>query len=904
MSQVVNWKPDEQGLVQVLDLLIKSRKGSSEVQKECLTKLTEFNNTVPDFNNYLAYIFTKCKEIEVPERQAAGLILKANLKQKLVFLEEPAKEHIKQLLLEALTDESEAIRNTSGTIITFILYSDGIENWMNCIQLLLTLLTSNNQNAVEGSLNAIVKVCEDNYAQFVDEQFSSQLNLLLPALIRFMEHPLEHVRRNSLSAILKFFQLEPLPKELLNFMENYLTALFQLANDPSERIRKYVCRAFVMLLDTPNYLTTAINTVIDYMIHCTASKNEELSLEACEFWTVFLDLEPQNPCQQFYSNLQNYLPQLVPVLMDNVIYTEEEQEQLILDSEAPYKDTDINPANYFVRPKGAIDTHYGNEGDVQDDEEDEGDEDDSDWEYDDFEGEDKWTVRKCSATTIDLLSNIYGSTMLQYLLPIIESRMKPELPWAVKESAILSLGAVSNGSMTGMLQYLPTLIPYLKVLLDDEQPLVRGITCWTISRYAKWITEQPADKYLEPVLAKLLDRILDSNKKVQEAACSSLAILEEKAEKLLIPYLKPILDTLSKAFQVYQKKNVFILYDAIRTLSDAVESHLNNEQFINTILPPLIEKWNTISDDDKDLYPLLECLTGVAAALGIGFKPFALPVYTRCLKLIEQTLQKEQQRRPQDEEVEKEFIICSLDLISGMTEGLGAAMNEIVMNSNLLNLLYLCMKDTSYDVRQSSFGVVGDLASSCIGLLRTALNEYIPILIQNLSSRSQSVCNNASWALGEIAVQVGGDMSPYANDILKKIIPILNNTNSHQSLMENAAVTFGRIGLVCPDITAPYLSNVCENWCMALTKISNDTEREHAFGGLCALIRKNPQAVLSGFGYVVDAICSYDNPPMELKKEFETLLKGFKDGMGQQWSAYITHFPPELVIKLRENYNI
>ena len=34
-------------------------------------------------------------------------------------------------------------------------------------------------------------------------------------------------------------------------------------------------------------------------------------------------------------------------------------------------------------------------------------------------------------------------------------------------------------------------------------------------------------------------------------------------------------------------------------------------------MPPLIAKWNNLKDDDKDLFPLLECLSSIATALGL-----------------------------------------------------------------------------------------------------------------------------------------------------------------------------------------------------------------------------------------------------------------------------------------------
>ena len=75
---------------------------------------------------------------------------------------------------------------------------------------------------------------------------------------------------------------------------------------------------------------------------------------------------------------------------------------------------------------------------------------------------------------------------------------------------------------------------------------------------------------------QLLKRMLDTNKRVQEAACSAFATLEEEACTELLPYLKFILATFLEAFKKYQHKSLLILYDAIGTLADSVGYHLNN----------------------------------------------------------------------------------------------------------------------------------------------------------------------------------------------------------------------------------------------------------------------------------------------------------------------------------------
>ena len=116
-------------------------------------------------------------------------------------------------------------------------------------------------------------------------------------------------------------------------------------------------------------------------------------------------------------------------------------------------------------------------------------------------------------------------------------------------------------------------------------------------------------------------------------------------------------------------------------------------------MPPLIEKWNTLKDEDKDLFPLLECLSSVATSLQSGFLPYCEPVFNRCVSLVSQTLIHSQlaiQQPEQSQMPDKEFMIVALDLLSGMTEGLQGSIEALIANSDLLTLLYQCMQVSNY----------------------------------------------------------------------------------------------------------------------------------------------------------------------------------------------------------------
>lgn len=359
----------------------------------------------------------------------------------------------------------------------------------------------------------------------------------------------------------------------------------------------------------------------------------------------------------------------------------------------PDREEDIKPRFHKSR------THtVKQEIDGQEHEEDSDDDDDG---LDDDNSLSEWNLRKCSAAALDVLANVFREECLPIVLPILKDTLVHPT-WEIKESGILALGAIAEGCMSGMIEYLPDLIPYLIVCLSDKKALVRSITCWTLSRYAHWVVEQPHEQYLKPLMEELLKRILDANKRVQEAACSAFATLEEEACNALVPYLGYILKTLVFAFSKYQHKNLLILYDAVGTLADSVGHHLNKPEYINILMPPLIEKWNLLQDDDKDLFPLLECLSSIATALQSGFLPYSEPVYRRCISLIQQTINQQElantSNTGQYEQPDKERMIVALDLLSGLAEGLDGQIESLVVNSNIMQLLYQCMQDCMPEV--------------------------------------------------------------------------------------------------------------------------------------------------------------------------------------------------------------
>uniref|UniRef100_A0A8C2FM01 Transportin-1 n=1 Tax=Cyprinus carpio TaxID=7962 RepID=A0A8C2FM01_CYPCA len=845
----MEWQPDEQGLQQVLHLLKDSQSPNTAAQRAVQQKLEQLNQ-FPDFNNYLIFVLTRLKTEDEPTRSLSGLILKNNVKVHYQNFPPAVAHFIKQECLNNIGDPSPLIRATIGILITTISTKGELQTWPELLPHLCNMLDSEDYNICEGSFGALQKICEDSSELLDSDALNRPLNIMIPKFLQFFKHCSPKIRSHAIACVNQF--IIGRAQALMDNIDTFIESLFALAADEDSEVRKNVCRALVMLLEVRvDRLIPHMRSIVEYMLQRSQDPDENVALEACEFW---LTLAEQPICKDVLSG---HLAQLVPVLVNGMKYSEIDIILLKVNEAVPDNEQDIKPR--FHKSRTVTLRHEGNEAE-EGEESDEDDDDDDDSLSD-------WNLRKCSAAALDVLANVFRDELLPHLLPVLKELLfHPD--WVVKESGILVLGAIAEGCMQDMVPYLPELIPHLIQCLCDKKALVRSIACWTLSRYAHWVVSQPPDPYLKPLMTELLKRILDSNKRVQEAACSAFATLEEEACTELVPYLSFILDTLVFAFSKYQHKNLLILYDAIGTLADSVGHHLNQPEYIQKLMPPLIQKWNELKDEDKDLFPLLEHYRAAS-----------------CPTVNQFTMENQQPY--------------------GLAEGLGAHVEQLVTRSNIMTLIFQCMQDTMPEVRQSSFALLGDLTKACFLHVKPCIAEFLPVLGLNLNPEFISVCNNATWAIGEIAIQMGTEMQPFVALVLNNLVEIINRPNTPKTLLENTAITIGRLGYVCPQEVAPMLPQFIRPWCTSLRNIRDNEEKDSAFRGICVMIGVNPGGVVQDFIFFCDAVASWVNPKDDLRDMFYKILHGFKDQVGEDnWQQFSEQFPPLLKERLSACYGV
>ncbi|OAX82473.1 hypothetical protein ACJ72_03180 [Emergomyces africanus] len=924
------WQPQDEPLRQLAGFLNDSLNGSDSSARKHAEQMLVQATTSPDFANYLTYLFST----PVPPSQigfdletynvvrvAASLNLKTKLKVAYGTVTPESLAYIRSSALSVLQDPSPQIRNSAGSIIAEIVARGGLLAWPNLLDELLSLV-SNSSGSVpiltqEAAMSALSKVCEDN-KKLLDKDFQGQrpLNIILPRLMQCTSNPSPKIRATALSTIHMF--LSQRPDILIGSLDTFLNHVFQLASDPNTDVRRTVCQSFVQLVDiAPDKLVPHIAGLVEYVLMQQHDPEDpELALDAAEFWLASGDRKSYKSRCMVYDE-------------DDAILLAGEHD----DAETEDKVEDLKPQ--FAKSKssrtqlgsgdGKSNGDAANETAAPEDNLSEGEiEDDLD-EFGDEDPEAEWTLRKCSAAALDVFANVYHQPVFEIILPYLKDNLR-HAQWTNREAAVLALGAIADGCMDTVTPHLPELIPYLISLLSDPEPIVRKITCWCLGRYSEWAAHLDATQkaqFFEPMMEGILHRMLDNNKKVQEAAASAFTSLEMKSDANLLPYCQPILRQFVLCFEKYKDRNMYVLYDCVQTLAESVMSELAKPELVDILMPALIQRWNKLSDQSRELFPLLECLGYVAAAYGDAFSPFAPPIFARCTKIIYTNIQDylTAVNHNTGEEPDKDFLVTSLDMLGAIIQAIDTQKSsELVTTSQppFFELLRFCLEDPNWEVRISSYALLGDCAINIFPTLEPVLPTVMPILLKQLdlnlirddeSENGLRVINNACWATGEIAAASKAGMTPFLENLFQALTAIVSNEEVPDTVNENGAMALGRLGIGCAQQLAPHLGEFADMFLRSMAKIDFTREKASSFFGFNQVVRENPKAMESCLSDYFHAIAIFPHKSLnqpnfhDLQQSFQQVLQGYKD-LIPDFSSFMASLPPAVSRKLQAAYHV
>ncbi|KIH45707.1 HEAT repeat protein [Ancylostoma duodenale] len=330
---------------------------------------------------YLVHILSGMKEEQEASRSLAGLILKNNVRSQWTKYPDDVREFVKTNTLASIADPSPLIRATVGIIITTIVVEEnGVGHWPTLLPYLGHLLDQPDPNMQEGSMGAIQKIFEDSGDRLDTEQ---HVHPLMPKILSFFSSESAKMRGLSMNSVNSILMINNDPISAV--IDEFLQQLFGRAHDQDPEVQKQLCRSLTLLLDSHfEKLAPHLPNVIDYIIMKTQDPNENIAVEACEFWLSLA--ENSDVCKELLSP---FLGKLIPVLIKCMRYSEsdiialkgncDEEDAMI-----PDRDEDIKPR--FHKSKVAAGQVNGEVWLLQDPDDDGSDETYAEWNIR------KWTV--------------------------------------------------------------------------------------------------------------------------------------------------------------------------------------------------------------------------------------------------------------------------------------------------------------------------------------------------------------------------------------------------------------------------------------------------------------------------------------------------------------------------------
>ncbi|KAH3758616.1 hypothetical protein Pelo_9527 [Pelomyxa schiedti] len=821
------WSPSPDVVVQVneflRDTLDPTKQETVRVQHERLGRL-------PDWSNFLLLALHSADQPQVI-REVAALLLKNAMLH--VPATSPAMAAIKTAILPLIADSSLAVRRAVANVITVLVgrLPRSFLDWPELLPYVTCLICDSNVHCVEGGLYLLHILCEDHTSSFDNGAMGKPILTIFPLLVKSLESTHEPFRYYSLMCIYEF--IASMPDTVGERIDSLMQNLVMLTVDKSLRVKLALCKIFGCLAELHSEcLLPHMPTVVSYMLTCTDDLDEEIGLEACEFWLLIFS---SDTCAE---SLRPYLTQILQLLPKKMVLTD---------------------ANAL------------------------------DLESSEYDSNSEWTIRKSAVAALDSVAFYFKDLCLPVLLPIASGLLKSD-KWQFVECGILILGAISEGCKQGVLLHISDLSAFLTAQLFHPQIHVRSTTCWTLSRYAVSLLSL-GEQIVQPILAGIITCINnDLSQTVRDSACRSITHVAEKLidQDLQMPYINSVLSGLMLALSQKNGEG-YPLYEAISAVVDcACDAVAASPVLQSLLLTPLGTKWHSLPDDNTELAPLMECFTAIVAAMGQTFAPYAPSLVGRCSGLISNTLTSGMNLEALEMALN---LLCSIFQV--MREPIVPLFRQF--NIPPLLCACLAKRNIHFpSLLESCFALFGELFFFCVPDIAPSLSFIMPVLLESINPDLVTVCTHACFALSETVIHYHENFQVWGPVLIGNLIAIQSNCKAHRSLLRNSAVLLCQICFIAPTsatnlMTPEHLRDLC-----VLIRKKAGRHRDTVLIGLCSLFRHNSASSVSVLPYFCDSVLSNQPSPQVKQMLLDTLVQIHTLIGAQNWANVLSSFPASL----------
>ncbi|CTQ41092.1 Transportin-2 [Babesia microti strain RI] len=925
---MATWEDNPAVLNELLDILREFSVPDTKIQRVVQQRWSNFESTHQDAPLYLLKVSITTNVAQVS--QLSTLLLRRSI-ERASLLPDWIKDVLKNGLLEAIMSPSKELRDAASAALCSLYTHEGYHKWPQLpLALFNLIICDNNTTASLGAARALYDIClelvnkDSEFAQFAISQLLPQINSCAVENL---------VARNF------FGKLVCLLCEASDIIWTvYFQIIWQYAIESMQTVAKInisdhlaseLCVSVMKIVNEswqhhPEVIISSIDTIIMFILHTPellirhnvqSEKVSGFQIESIDFFPRVLRANKHSDRARsaIVGAIESHLKHIIPYLVNLTQYSEfdymsMDHSQLENDNSAvPDREQDIN---IRYKQDASPDDMSGIE--------------------DDFQGNvgstwgSIWTKRKAAALAIDHLAVSFGPRLLDDILKIIEQRLSDN-NWEIAESAVLTLGAIARGCSNGLAPFLPKVLPYLFELSKHENPLMRSIACWCVARFSSWASQpENCNYWTNRLISVLLDRVLDNNKRVQEAACSALATLIEESYDQITLHFESICTVIDKAFRSYQYTNSLLLYDILSEMIEAEErchlesysdDKLHNDQWKgfslrNFIYIRLSNDWNETLKSSNHIstlcmakYVAITDCTSIILRSERNNVDMHIFSPNNALKVVHMIFVMDS-----DSNLPAGIYESSFNVLSAIVEFYGVEIAQTIESlPDFVPLVIQSISNCNGSALSAGLALIGDLSFKLSSLLVPhiqmilniscgALDTYVDKLNRKVSTQSLfPIVNNSTWAIGVLCdcISVRQNtilayaFSPHMNQVFNSLSVGLRCKNSIAS--SGSATALGKFAKSFPDFMKNAIFTILGIWSTVALSLKNPCDKDSVTLAICEAIEPANIAHidLNDLSCVIRLLASVSNQDSNATVA-NRVLQRIKDSLSAEEWSFIT----------------
>ncbi len=743
-------------------------------------------------------------------RLYAGNILKVQIESNNPGLDYDSINYIKNNLLTYYYDREIPIKKEISNIIISFITIYGLNTWPEILNILSQNLDK--KDYIENTAQILNLIIEDS-RDVLESGFSSYLNEIIDKIIFALQssksNQINKIFLNILSTL-----FESCPNIMFEKMREFIPILKKLSYSQDQNILSKIEKIWYIVIHLDKvYVNQYFEDLFSFFLKNLSEKNYDQSFVAAQFFIYLISTEEDFlKDEKIKETLKQKLQELLPIVINNMVLSDKDinyldnkfQNELVIRSitnssntsnvtnsgggsegtGSGTSNTNSNGTNSNSNSNSNNGSGNGSSGSNSGSNSGSSftSENSSSNDYNPFS-----TLRKCCSRILDNISFIYPQETFNVIRPILENELQSNED-LIKERSILALGAVAQGCYQQVINHLSILIPFLLRELQHPDKYVRAITCWTLSRYIKYILidnySDNKDDLFKEFLTEILKKLLDKESIVREAAETTFQEIIFCKKSLVEPYLFDVLKVITSVFDKYTGSNLLSIYDTLLVIMDYYGDIFLNQSFVEEIIKCLVQKWYDLvkSNDVLTLPSFFEVVISLIRVSGNFLINYCDYFLTGCLKIIEINVNELRNTNYSVINIENELLSKSLDMISSLTQKFPSYIKTSPIKKNIIEFLFEMIKVKDLNIKNYVIILFGDMIKVNHELLSKEYNilfeTLIPLLelIPNKGEKDTdklSVCNNSIWTIGLLSLYFPQESTKYIDKIFVKLNDIL-----------------------------------------------------------------------------------------------------------------------------------